>query len=91
MNLIVYLVLWVAIGLFAGVVANWTLGRNAWPSLFIDLLIGVIGAIAAAYFLLNALFGMQTILSAFSIIMAIMGAATCLLISWLIRNAWAKR
>ena len=91
MNLAVYLVLWVAIGLFAGVIANWVSGRHALALLLIDLIIGVIGAIAAAYFLLFALFDMKTVLSAFSILMAIMGAATCLFVSWLIRRAWGNR
>jgi len=91
MNLVVYLVLWVAIGLFAGVVANWIFGAGAWRSYVVDLLIGVVGAVAAAYFLLNALFGMNTILSAFSIVMAILGASTCLFISGLIRKAWKNK
>ena len=91
MNLVVYLVLWVAIGLFAGVIANWVSGRRAWAALIIDLVIGVIGAVVAAFFLLDALFGMNTILSAFSILMAIMGAATCLFVSWMIQKAWRKR
>lgn len=90
MNLVLYLILWIAIGFFAGVVANWISSSRVWPWFWADLTVGAIGAVAASFFLLNALFGMDTVLSAFSVLTAILGAAACLFLSWLLRKAFKK-
>jgi uncharacterized membrane protein YeaQ/YmgE (transglycosylase-associated protein family) len=94
MNFVTYFILWVFVGLFAGVVANWISTRSsahcAWQRFGVDLLIGAIGAVMAAYAVLYTLFGMDTVLSSFSIIMAVAGAAVFLFISWLLRKVFNR-
>lgn len=86
MNLIIYLILWIAIGLFVGAVSNWISSSRIWPWFWFDLAIGVIGAVGAAYFALRVLFNMSVVLSAYSIVMAILGASICMWLVWLIRR-----
>lgn len=79
MNLVLYIVLWATIGLFAGFIASWLSGNNAWGWFFLNLAVGFAGAIGFGYFLSDALLGMQGTLSAYSILFAIFGATLLLI------------
>lgn len=89
MNLVVYLILWVAIGLFAGVMSNWVTNASLWPWFVLDLLAGVTGALLFGYCIVNALFGMCAVLSAYSLASALFGACLFVLAAWGIRKLMA--
>ncbi len=86
LNIIVYLVAWVVIGLLVGFLANWLTKSCVWPWFWIDLFVGVFGAILFAFFLGNILFGMTVVLSAWSLLLALFGAVNLLLFVWLLRK-----
>lgn len=86
MNLVIYIILWLGIGLFTGVIANWITDATIWPWFVLDLLAGAIGAILFGYVILNLLFGMPIVLSAYSLAAALTGACFLLFINWVIRK-----
>lgn len=86
MNLIIFIILWVGIGLFAGVIVNWITEASIWPWFVLDLFAGATGAVLFGYTLLNHLFGMSIVLSVFSLIAAVAGACLCLIVNWFIRK-----
>ncbi len=86
MNIVIYLVLWSAIGILFGVIANWITEMEAWPWFWVDLFCGFVGAIIAGYFVTRALFGMEVVVSAFSLLFSGAGATLLLLLSRLLHR-----
>ncbi len=86
MSIVIYLALWVAIGLLAGVIANWISETGVWPWFWVDLFCGLSGAIISGYFVTKALFGISVVLSAFSLILAGAGAVLLLLLARVLRR-----
>jgi len=74
MNIVVYLVLWVSIGLVCGLIAHWTSGAAVWPWFWVYLSAGLLGALIFGYFLASAFFGIDVALSAYSLLFALVGA-----------------
>ncbi len=88
MNIVVYLVVWAVIGLLIGFLANWITKSCVWPWFWIDLLVGMLGAIITAYFIGGSILGIIAILTPISLLFAVIGAVNFLLIAWLIKKAF---
>jgi uncharacterized membrane protein YeaQ/YmgE (transglycosylase-associated protein family) len=71
MNLILYGMFWAAIGLAAGMIAHWLSEKPVWPAFWVYLLLGLLGGLGGGYALTLRLFGMETVLSAYSLLMAL--------------------
>ncbi|MDR0928777.1 MAG: hypothetical protein LBM74_03575 [Oscillospiraceae bacterium] len=71
MNIILYGMFWAMIGLAAGMMAHWLSDTPVWPGFWVYLALGLLGGLGGGYALTLALFGMQTVLSAYSLLVAL--------------------
>ncbi|MDR0898676.1 MAG: hypothetical protein LBN04_12595 [Oscillospiraceae bacterium] len=71
MNIILYGMLWITIGLSVGVIAHWLSEMPVWPDFAVYLGLGLLGGLGGGYALTLVLFGMGTVLSAYSLLMAL--------------------
>lgn len=87
MNIVMYGVLWSAIGLLSGLVVNWVSEAATWPWFWVDLLAGFIGAILFGYLIPLLLYGSTVTHNAYSLLFALLGAALMLAVCALLKKS----
>lgn len=86
MNIILYLVLWSAVGVSAGVLAHWLSCERMWPNFGRDVAAGFVGGVLGGAWLSSAVGGAVTVYSAFSLLFALAGALALLVLVHLCRR-----
>lgn len=86
MNIALYLVLWTAIGMLAGFIASSASENDTWGWFWANVCAGLLGSVGFGGAGTLMAFGQQAVLSAFSLVFAVFGAAFLLYLLSIVRR-----